>query len=278
VGTWRGRIVGVIAAQGTREAVAVLGHLAKELPEHLGLRRSKRDAEAILERAEWVPPGPQDVIELSEDSRRRYVRSAQDLRTVLVGSFERAQARLEGQMPQAAFLWDSDPLHPKPERLVGAWLEEHLRNDLAGRGIFVGRELEIRVNPQGHMGESVDIICEAVAGTQVEGASLVRVVSELKCCWHDDLDRAMRDQLVSRYLDVENDQGIYIVGHFDSPDWDDSDDRRRARCRRRSVAELRTFFTEQAAEVSGEGLAEVSALVLDCSIGAPARPQGRAGA
>jgi hypothetical protein len=266
VGRWRGRIAGVIAAQGTRDAVTVLGRLTKELPEHVGLRRYKRDAEEILERSEWEPPRPEDVIRLSEDSRRRYVRSDKDLRTVLIGSLERAQVRLGGQMAQAAYLWDSEPLHPKSERLVGAWLEEHLRTDLAGSGIFVGRELEIRANARGYMGESVDIFTEAVAGEQVQGSQLVRVVTELKCCWHADLDTAMRDQLVSRYLDAKNNQGIYLVAYFDSPKWDDSDTAKRARCRRRSVAELREFFAQQAAEVNAEGLAEVSTLVLDCSV------------
>ena len=38
------------------------------------------------------------------------------------------------------------------EQLVAAWLEQHLRDDLAGRGIFVGRELEIRVSPRAAWG------------------------------------------------------------------------------------------------------------------------------
>jgi hypothetical protein len=275
IGTWRGRIAGVIAAQGTREAVEALGRLVKELPEYLGLRRYRRDAEEILERAEWEPPRPQEVIVLSEDSRRRYVRSARDLKRVLIGSLARAQERLGGQMPQSPFLWDSRPLRPKGERLVGAWLEQHLRDDLAGLGIFVGRELEIRVNPQGYMGESVDIFTEAVVGPEVEGAAMVRVVTELKCCWHEDLDKAMREQLVDRYLDGENDQGIYLVAHFDSPDWDDSDARRRGRCRSRTVEEARSFFAGQAAEINAEGTAEVGAVVLDCSLGSQA-PDGGA--
>jgi hypothetical protein len=267
IGTWRGRIAGVIAAQGTREAVEALGRLVRELPEYLGLRRYKRDAEEILERAEWEPPRPQEVIVLSEDSRRRYVRSARDLKRLLLGSLARAQERLGGQMPQAPFLWDSRPLRPKGERLVAAWLEQHLRDDLAGRGIFVGRELEIRVNPKGHMGESVDIFTEAVVGPEVEGAATVRVVTELKCCWHEDLDMAMRGQLVDRYLDGENDQGIYLVAYFDSPDWDDSDAPKRGRCRARTLEESRSFFAGQAAEINSEGTAEVGVVVLDCRLG-----------
>jgi hypothetical protein len=274
VGSWRGRIASVIAAQGTREAVEALGRLVRELPEYRGLRRYKRDAEEILERAEWEPPQPGEVIVLSEDSRRRYVRSAGDLKRVLIGSFARAQSRLLGQRPLAPFLWDTRPARPKRERMVAAWLEQHLRDDLAGHGIFVGRELEIRVNPRGGMGDSVDIFTEAVAGPEVEGAALVRVVTEVKCCWHADLDTAMREQLVDRYLDAENDQGIYLVARFDSPDWDDSDARYRGRCRARTLEELRNLFTAQAEELSGEGMAEVDAVVLDCSIGMEGDPRG----
>jgi hypothetical protein len=266
IGMWRGRIPAIIAAQGTREAVVVLGRLAQELPAHISLRRYKRDAEEILERAEWQPPRSQDVLRLSEDERRRYIRSAQDLKRVLITSFGRAQTRLTGQDGQAAFLWDSEPLHPKREPLIGEWLANHLRTELEGRGIFVGREVGIRVNARGYMGESVDILTEAIAGRQVEGTPMVRVATELKCCWHADLDTAMRDQLVANYLDDEHNQGIYLVAHFDSPRWTDSHTDKRRRCRKRGPEELREFFTKQAAEVNDEGLAEVTAVVLDFSV------------
>lgn len=266
IGMWRNRILGSIAAQGTLEAVDELGRLSHRRPGLIGIRRWKRDAEEILERAEWEPPRPEDLISLSENGRRRYVRSDQDLRNALLGSLERAQAKLGGQRPLAHLLWNSDPQCPKPERLVAAWLEDHLRTDLAERGIFVGRELEIRVNPHGQMGESVDIFVAAIAGEEVEGSPIVQVVVELKCCWHGDIDTAMRDQLVRRYLDDENNQGIYVVAHFDSASWNSSDARRRRVCRTRDLSDSREFFAAQAAEVNGEGLASVSAYVLDCSL------------
>lgn len=266
IGMWRNRILGAIAAQGTPEAVDELGRLSRTRPGLIGIRRWKRDAEEILERAEWEPPRPEDLVSLSEDGRRRYVRSDHDLRNALLGSLERAQAKLGGQRPLAHLLWNSDPPRPKPERLVAAWLEDHLRTDLAERGIFVGRELEIRVNPHGHMGESVDIFVAAIAGKEVEGSPIVQVVVELKCYWHGDVDTAMRDQLVKRYLDDENNQGIYVVAHFGSASWDNSDARQRHARRTRDLSDSRRFFAVQAAEINGEGLANVSAYVLDCSL------------
>jgi len=265
VGMWRWRIIGVISAQGTREAVDTLARLAQKFPEMIGIKRYQHDAEETFERSEWEPPRPRDVIMLSGDGRRRYVRSDRELREVLILGLDRCQKRLQGQEGVVSLLWDSKPLRPKRERQIALWLSDRLKEDLAGQGIFVGRELEIKANPQGYMGESVDIICEAVAGEEVEGSPIVRVVIELKCCWHADLDKAMKGQLVDRYLDGDHRQGIYVVAHFDSPDWDTSDNALR-RCRRRDFQASRDFFAQQAENVSANGTAEVSAFVLDCSL------------
>jgi hypothetical protein len=266
IGTWRWRMIGVIAAQGTREAIDTLARLARMFPEMIGIKRYQHDAEEIFERTEWEPPRPGDVVALSEDSKRRYVRSDRELREVLIFGLERCQEKLQGQEGVVSLLWDSEPLRPKRERQVGLWLADRLKEDLTGRGIFVGRELEIKANPKGYMGESVDIICEAVAGERVEGAPIVRVVIELKCCWHADLDKAMKEQLVDRYLDGDHRQGIYVVAQFDSPEWDDSDSTRRRRCRQRTLEASRVFFAQQAQGVSADGMAEVSAYILDCSL------------
>ncbi len=266
IGMWRWRIIGVIAAQGAREAVDTLNRLATMFPKMIGIKRYQHDAEEIFERSEWEPPRPRDVIMLSEDGRRRYVRSDRELREILIFGLERCQEKLQGQEGVVSLLWDSEPLRPKRERQVALWLADRLKENLAGQGIFVGRELEIKANPQGYMGESVDIICEAVAGERVEGSQIVRVVIELKCCWHGDLDEAMKEQLVDRYLDGDHRQGIYVVAHFDSPDWDDADGANRRRCRRRDFQGSRDFFVRQAERVSADGTAEVNAFVLDCSL------------
>jgi hypothetical protein len=238
IGDWRNRILNVLASQGTREAVLALGRLASEHPDMIGIRYLKRQAEDLLERAEWDPPSPEQVIQLSDDANRRYVRSARDLKQVVLSSLERAQTALTGQRPQAALLWDAGTVRPKPERLIAAWLEDHLRTDLSGRGVFLGREVEIRAHPKGHMGESVDIMVEAVAGERVAGSPTVSVTIELKCCWHADLDKAMSAQLVDRYLDPKNNQGIYLVAYFDSPSWADEDARNRRACRRRNFEDF----------------------------------------
>ena len=156
-------------------------------------------------------------------------------------------------------------MRPKPERLVAAWLERHLNEDLADRGIVLGREVEIRAHPKGRMGQAVDILIVALAGPEVEGAPQVTVSFELKCCWHADVDTAMEDQLVDRYLDEDVTQGIYAVAFFDAADWDVGDNRRQ-RCRRRDLQTSRQFFADQAESSTRARLASVSSFVLDCTL------------
>lgn len=266
VGHWRDRIPGAISALGTSEAVEELARLGKRHPDHPYLVRLKREAESLLQESEWIPPSPEAVIVLADDASRRHVRSPNDLRRVLLSSLKRAQTKLGGTKSTAQLLWDTRSGRPKSEREVAHWVEEHLREDLIGRGVIVDREVELKPHPKGHRGKAVDLFVTAVAGAQVEGSPIVSVSVELKCCWHADLDTAMRDQLVSRYLDAENSQGIYLVAQFDSPDWTQEDNRNRSRCRRRTVEEARRFFEEQANAIGGEGLADVSAFVLDCSL------------
>jgi hypothetical protein len=67
------------------------------------------------------------------------------------------------------------------------WLKRWLDSDLRGRGIIVGREVEVRPGPRGKMGESGDLVVEAPAGERVEGSDIVSVTIEVKGCWHSDV-------------------------------------------------------------------------------------------
>jgi hypothetical protein len=266
VGQYRDRVLRLLGEGRSRQSVAELGRLIGEHPELEFLPSLRRRAERQLQRSEWLPPAPQDVIRLSEDAARRHVRSASDLRQIAIASLRRAQVKLTGLRPAIADLWDLGTVRPKRERPVAAWIERHLRDDLAGRGIIVGREVEIRAHPNGQMGEAVDLLLTAVAAAEVDGAGEVAVSIELKCCWHRDLDTAMRDQLLERYLDEDDNQGIYLVAYFDSPDWEDGDRDNRRACRRRDLPETRSFFAAQAEALSAVEVADIDAFVLDCRL------------
>ena len=275
VGSWRDQTLRGLAAKGTPEALQLLDQLRTafhDLPEIAFLRR---DAQELIHRGQWTPPNPEDVVHLGADRARRWVTSDAELREVLVESLQRAQDELQAATPAAADLWDTTARRPKSEGELSDWLKRWLDQDLRGRGVITGREVQIRPAPRGGLGERGDLVVEAVAGERVDGADIVRVTVEVKGCWNADLDTAMVTQLVERYLLPERErQGIYVVGWFAADDWDDTDRRCRA-CARRSLSVSREQFEREAVQVSAARDVDITAVTLDCSLPPRAGPARR---
>lgn len=153
--------------------------------------------------------------------------SAQDLLEVVIESLERLQARLQGETPLAQLLWNfGDRTRPKDEEALSDFVKDHLQNDLQQRGVIASREVEIRKGRGGAPGEETDIHVSAVRVPERgrPHSDVVRLIIETKGNWHSELLTAMKTQLVDRYL-ADNDcrHGLYLVGWFNSPQWDDSD-------------------------------------------------------
>jgi hypothetical protein len=276
IGHWRDQVLMGLAHAGTEEAVVQLDRLQQSFPHLAWLGRLRREAQELVRRSRWIPPQPADVVSLAADASRRWVTSDAELREVLVASLVRANEALQSATPAAADLWDTSARRPKQENELSDWLKRHLDNDLRGRGVMVGREVQIRPGPRGKMGEAGDLVVEAPAGERVEGADIVGVTIEVKGCWHPEVNEAMKSQLAERYLLPEGQrQGIYVVGWFAADDWD-SEDWRRTPCARRGLQESRTFVAEQAREVSAEHDVEIEAVVLDCSLPPRTGPARRA--
>ena len=97
------------------------------------------------------------------------------------------------------------------------------------------------------MGERTDIHIDAVApGTP----DLLTAIIEVKGCWHRELRVAMQTQLRDRYLrDNRCRHGLYLVGWYLCPQWDQTDLSRR-RPPFTGLADLRAFLEAQAAQIS----------------------------
>jgi hypothetical protein len=186
---------------------------------------------------------------------------------MLVESLARAQAELQGASPAAADLWDTQAERPKSENEISDWLQRWLHQDLRGRGVLADREVQIAPGPKGKMGYSGDLVVSAVAGERTTGVGIVTVTVEVKGCWNREVDTAMRDQLVHRYLKTpERRHGIYIVAWFgDGSGWTTSH-AARSHGIRRDVEQAKTYFADQAEELSSSGTVFVDAVVLDCSL------------
>lgn len=260
---WRGRLTEAIARQGTRHAVTELTTLAQEFPEHLWLRRLAHEGDIERRRTEWVAPSPEEVVRLGTNPHARYVPDAPALRALVLNSLACAQDEMHAHLPLAPDFWNTKPNRPKTENEISDRLARFLRDHIGQPGVVVNREVQINPRPGGRSGERTDIHVEALDS---DGERLLTVV-EVKGAWNPDLDNAMSNQLIARYLVTEPAAtGIYLVAWEDPRAWtahDHNEKRRRNRAMTRTAEETRAFFEHQAKTIDE---ADVAAFVLDISL------------
>ena len=265
---YRDGILSKLQEFGTPEAVAAVDRIRQALP-HLAflgwvLRAAKR---AMLE-ATWMPPTVEQLQALTERPASRLVRSGAELQQVIIESLERLQKLLHGETPAVRDLWDkrnTNIWRPVDENALSDYVKRHLEQDLTTRGIVALREVEIR-RGNGGSGERTDIyVIAQVAGPTPDSHETVRVIVEVKGCWHRQLKTAMETQLKDRYLqDHKCSHGIYVVGWFSCDAWDDRDHQKRA-TPRWDARRAWDHFAEQAEILSGSACA-LRSFVLDTSL------------
>jgi hypothetical protein len=266
---WRDDVLRQLQQRATPFAITALERLCTALPDNLWLPRLLRDARILMLRATWQPPLPEYILKLPRDRCVRLVQSADQLLDVVIESLDRLQKKLQGETYAAPFLWDEirkNTYRPKNEDTLSDYVKNHLVDDLTGRGIIAGRELEIRRGRGNAPGEYTDIHIEAIskdAGNNLYGK--VAVIVETKGCWNQGVKTAMETQLVDRYLkDNQCQHGLYLVGWFACPQWDAKDYRKKD-TPDMDVQGARLFFDNQAATVS-VGSRVVRAVVLNIAL------------
>lgn len=263
VADYRDQILRILVERGTLPSLQALLQIEDETGRDLSYARIR--AEENWRRNSWVPPRPEDVIQLAADAQRRVVLSEADLQRVIVEALEQIQEMLSFQ-GQAHQVWDTAVRRPKRETEIAAWIADRLRDLLRGRGIIVNREVEVRVNPRGGIGERTDIHVDAIAGERVEGAQQMTVVVEVKGCWHQELRTAMRSQLADEYLSPSQRHGIYLTVLFRPEGWrEDGDTHRRQACDRLDSDDLLKELKRQGEDLRLEGL-EITPVILDASL------------
>lgn len=177
--------------------------------------------------------------------------------------------KLQGETPAAPDLWDQtdrtrghERFRPKDENHLSDYVKRHLQDDLMRTGIVALREVEIcRGEGAGQGGRTgvhvVGIVTDSRAGEKRQ----IRVIVEVKGCWHSKLRTAMETQLVGRYL-KENDcqHGLYLVGWYVCPQWD-PEHSARGNVPFDSIQDTRTFLAEQARSLSRDGMIVKSAVI-----------------
>lgn len=267
MGYFRDSLLAHLRERGTKAACVVLDMIQKEYPHIEWLTWAIQEARVNTRRKSWTPPTPLELRALCSDTLKRRIGGPNDLLAVLMESLERIHARMVGETPQAYLLWNEQDgrCWPKDENALSDYLKAELTKDLDQRGVFIGREVEIRRTAPSTNGQRVDLRV-TVSTTDDNGlpSGSASVIVEVKGSWHAELENAMESQLVKRYLQENQCQhGIYLVGWFSSAKWD-TPGNRKARAEGRDISATRTLLEAQAVAMTN-GTRVIRSFVMDLS-------------
>lgn len=264
VAMWRENVLEALVRGGSSTAVSEMQRLVDDHPELPALRYSLARAEQRHLEGSWQPLTPIQIDRLASDVESRLVCSEVDLFSASLEALSRIQARLQGDTPSSALLWDTYSERPKSEDDVSDYLRTEMQNDLVSRGAVVNREVQVRRVGRG-LGERTDLRVDAAAASGSTTPSLITVVAEVKGCWNPGIESSIQSQLVDRYMaDLHTNYGIYIAIWFDPESWTTEDPRRRAAEAFGSPENLRTVLQEKAAEQETAGR-HIEIVILDAS-------------
>jgi hypothetical protein len=191
------------------------------------------------------------------------VRSGEELLTVIRESLGRLELELQGETPLNFTLWNergNGVFRPKDEERLSDVIKQHLVRDLKDRGVIAHREVQIRSKQgkTGVPGEETDIHVDVLVPLpDREQLIRIRVIIEVKGCWHKDVLTAMESQLRDRYLGTNDCRhGLYVVGWFICSQWDNTDQRQKKATSQlpATIDATRLLFEDQAARLSQAGV------------------------
>lgn len=282
VSRFRDVILDTLKHRGTPGSLVVIKRIMDRFPELEWLRYTLVGAKEQVVRTTWIPPSPNELIELCSHPTSRLVRNSQELQDVILDILQEINRELQGakgETPAVHDLWNlpissrdqSTVIQPKGENHFSDWLKRCLNDKVVSRGILGMREVEIRPgigrDSSRVPGERTDLYVVATTPGIPDGSyEVARVIIEIKGCWHEDVQAAMKTQLVERYL-KDNDccHGVYIVGWYLCPQWDDSDRRKNA-VPWNSLEIAEDYLREQELRCT-DGINQVCSVVLNATLG-----------
>jgi hypothetical protein len=263
---WRDSIIRYLKGQGSNEACIALKKISSKLPQYNWIKNYCYEAQVITRMNTWVRPEPKDLLRVIKNHNLRYVNSGFDLMNVLKESLERAELRIQGKNPLSFLLWDeisSKVFRPKNENSLSDFLKDHFEMDLKDRGIIVNREVEFTRRVAATPGQRVDLLVEAFLEGKSEDS--VSIVIEVKGNWHPELDTAMKEQLMDRYMkQVKLQHGLYVIGWFDSDNWDVKDGRRR-NSKKTSIEDAKQIYFDKSSSIS-DNVLSIESFILNISL------------
>lgn len=267
VARFRDILLDQLKQRGTPKACDAIQQIINEFPELNWLKWVLHEAQDIMRRQTWIPPKPCEILKMASNQSIRLVQNGDQLLEVLIESLKRLEIKLQAKpQPAAIDLWnevEKNIYRPKDENRFSDYVKRYLVEDLKESGVIAYREVEIRRGEGSGQGEKTDILVDVVMRNQYNKVyDSITVIIEIKGCWHQELNLAMKTQLVDRYLkDNRCKHGLYLIGWFNCPQWDNKDSRKQ-QSPKISIEEARKQFDAQAADLSQQSI-QVKAFVMN---------------
>jgi len=276
VAEWRDSLLDVLKIRATVAAVEAMERIKEELPEQQWLSLTFQEVQERALASSWQCLEPQQILMLGRPGFVFPVRTTKDLTGLAVWVLQEIQTELQHDHPPAAGeLWNArrkgrkKVWSPKDEHDISTWLERRLRKRLLPYQVTVTRE-EQALPPEGdRRGQDNDLIIKKVVHDIGKGADEIACVVEVKGCFHAEVKRAMKSQLVNRYLARGPfSAGIYLALWFDLESWDDPDDaeRRNRAARLGGINVFRKYLEDQTNRLQTPGH-RITSFVLDATLG-----------
>jgi len=252
---------------GEATAVDEVNRIAAAFPNIEMFRFTRIFARRAILKKTWVPASPEHIVRLARVREARLVESGEQLLEVVAESLGRLEAAFLDETPEARAVWDdrgSQGYFPNDENSFSDHVKRHLVRDLRERGVVLNREVEIRRSVGPGSGERTDIHVDAVIRNRSNAYDIVKVIIEVKGCWHDEVTTAMETQLLNRYLRANDCRhGLFLVGWFACARWSNKDARKR-KVPWSSISDARAQLSAQASNLSSSDIS-ITAHVVDAT-------------
>lgn len=209
-----------LATRGTASAWRMLEYLDEQLGRPFWLRGRLDQVRENLRRNAWAPTRPGELIEVSQQAGKRWLKSAADLQELVLESLARLQADLHNELAVANILWvpQKEGLKQvshsvRDENFLSDVLRFYLDKDLRRPEVLVKREVEIRKSIGEGTGQRTDLYIDAFSRNETgDKVEVVTVVIEVKLAKNSETETALRGQLVPYLADQAYKHGIYLIG------------------------------------------------------------------
>ncbi len=253
---------------GETTVLKEVDRIAVALPHVSTLRFTRVFARRAVLKTTWRPTTPAHFAQLGRSHDARLVESGEQLLELIIESLARLESAFQGETPEARAVWDdrgAAGYFPNDENSFSDHVKRHLVRDLKERGIVLNREVEIRKSVGPGSGERTDIQVDALVQGPSGSYDMIKVIIEVKGCWHDEVATAIETQLLQRYLrDNDCHHGLYLVGWFGCERWSARDSRKK-KVPWATITDARVQLEAQAGALSSAD-ATVVAHVLDATL------------